>query len=217
MNENPLITGLIKIEFWIWCSCWCILVEEQEDLSWRVGDSNCNLGSLWVDGVSLTHSCLPCFDFLPCRLVLVGECHHVYQQVSLNAISWLHHPCGCFLEMLFLSCLKSQVSSTHSRGQCARTTIPSGCCCLEIWAKSGISAVARCGYRERFEEIPCCMSCIIPSPSPNCCFFLDKTHYLIDRLVSTSQVVAGLWLLSIVGTCCDFLTLFYISKDLSTC
>jgi len=29
-------------------------VEEQEDLSWPVGDSNCNLGSLSVDEVSLT-------------------------------------------------------------------------------------------------------------------------------------------------------------------
>jgi len=34
----------------------------------------------------------------------------------------------------------------------------------------------------------------------------DARHFFL-------QVIAGLWLLSVLGSCCNFLTLFYIGND----
>ena len=41
--------------------------------------------------------------------------------------------------------------------------------------------------------------------------------WFLIRSIFGCQVIAGLWVLSTVGTWCNFLTLFYICKDNKTC
>lgn len=65
-----------------WCSCWCVFVEEQEDICWCAWWSYCCLGSVWIAWVPPANTSLPCFDYCSCNLVLVVQCIILHQQVG---------------------------------------------------------------------------------------------------------------------------------------
>lgn len=68
------------------CSCWYFLVEEQEDLSGSAGQCYRYMGSVWIAWIPPVNSRLPHLDSVSCGSVLVVQCLHIYQQVRLLSL-----------------------------------------------------------------------------------------------------------------------------------
>lgn len=64
--------------FFLGCSCWCLLVEEQEDLCECTWWCHCLVGFLWVAWIPLSHSGLPYPNTLSGCPFPVVQCIHIY-------------------------------------------------------------------------------------------------------------------------------------------
>jgi len=64
--------------FFFGCSCWCLLVEEQEDLCECTWCCHCLVGFLWVAWIPLGHSGLPYPNTLSGCPFPVVQCIHIY-------------------------------------------------------------------------------------------------------------------------------------------
>lgn len=64
------------------CSCWCTIMERQEDIRCSDWWCNCHMDLVWSAWLPSLDSAFPCDDWCLGHLVPVVKSYHIYQEVS---------------------------------------------------------------------------------------------------------------------------------------
>lgn len=139
----------------IWCSCWCVFVEEQEDICLSTWWSDCSICFFWAARVPFDYLGVPHFYSGPCNHVLMVQRVHLYQQVSVVTYIFISYDYTCLVLFIDGQVWK-QVSSSHPRSSTSRRCVPSDCCWFEDWNQSRPCYVAKCCIWQRDQEFLGC-------------------------------------------------------------
>lgn len=116
-----------------WCSCWCVFVEEQEDICICTRWSNCSICFFWAARVPSDYLGVPHFYFGPCSHVLMVQCVHLCQQVSVVMYISISYDYAC---LVYWRTSLKQVSSSHPWSSTSRRSVSTDCCWFEDWNQS---------------------------------------------------------------------------------
>jgi hypothetical protein len=199
----------------LFCSCWCIPVEEQEHFCWCAWWCHCNLDPLWIAWLPSSDLRLSRSHILPgCSLSLV-QCVRVHQQVRFH-LYIMNHTKTTSLVIESFRDIEFMMLNPYFR---APPHIPEVIIPEDVVLNMALStryeinrAFANLRQIALSQDVKKFLMVLLLSHCLCWTMVLISNWICLTYFSFKFQVIAGIWLLSVLGGSCNFLTLVYVGK-----